>query len=278
MYSAIGSADEVMKTTTTNIKPGKLAGKGFKYFEPMDFSCQGVDANSAAREILHMSLTHSIAVDMVIGLVTGDTVNIRNLIPLTNIEITGAIINNKKTDTEELQSFKTNQMWRTNINYTQDYRLIDEKLYKIFVCKDDVCIFKEFIINVIEKRDNKYGVLILPGTQCGNFILSILRSLGNLYNRYDNPRNNEETLIRHDDDSDYAINLIKKYPMHHHVYLWCKNIEFIKSKYEYNNIMYTTFKLNNIDIGCPDFVNINTLYSMLNDYLIENYICHNKKC
>jgi hypothetical protein len=86
MYSAIGSADEVMKTTTTNIKPGKLTGKGFKYFEPMDFSCQGVDANSAAREILHMALTHSIAVDMVIGLVTGDTVNMRNLIPVTNAD------------------------------------------------------------------------------------------------------------------------------------------------------------------------------------------------
>ncbi len=86
MYSAIGSADKVMKTTTTNIKHGKLTGKGFKYFEHMDFSCQGVDANSAAREILHMALTHSIAVDMVIGFVTGDTVNMRNLLLVTNTD------------------------------------------------------------------------------------------------------------------------------------------------------------------------------------------------
>lgn len=79
VYSEIGSADRIIQTTTTNIKQGKHTTKGFKYFEPMDFSCQGVDANSAAREILHMSQTHSIDVDLAIKLVTGDTVNIRNI-------------------------------------------------------------------------------------------------------------------------------------------------------------------------------------------------------
>jgi hypothetical protein len=112
MYSAIGSADEVIKTTTTNIKPGKLTGKGFKYFEPMDFSCQGVDANSAAREILHMSLTHSIAVDMVIGLVTGDVVNMRNT---PKSELTESIVNNK-TEIQEIETAVTKLMSIDEIN------------------------------------------------------------------------------------------------------------------------------------------------------------------
>ena len=128
--------------------------------------------------------------------------------------------------------------WRTNVNHTS-YEFIDEFLSNVFVNKQDVNMFKEYIINILDNKENHYGVLIIPGFTSGDILLDILRNLGNggVYNRYDNPRTVEERLIRH--DGDYSINVIKANQNCHHVYLWCKDITNIKSSYEKNKIRYT---------------------------------------
>jgi|LakMenE01Jun11ns_1017448.scaffolds.fasta_scaffold9826155_1 hypothetical protein len=134
----------------------------------------------------------------------------------------------------EPQSVNT---WRTHINHTS-YEFIDEFLLNIFVNKEDVNMFKEYIINILDNKENHYGVLIIPGFTNGDILLDILRlCLGDYYNRYNNPRNAKERLIRH--DGDYSIKVIKENQNCHHVYLWCKNITNIKEKYEKNKIRYT---------------------------------------
>lgn len=135
----------------------------------------------------------------------------------------------------EPQSVNT---WRTNINHTS-YEFIDEFLSNIFVNKEDVNMFKEYIINILDNKDNHYGVLIIPGFTNGDVLLDILRlCLGDYYNRYDNPRNAKERLIRH--DGDYSIKVIKENQNCHHVYLWCRDVTNIKANYEKNKIRYTS--------------------------------------
>lgn len=128
--------------------------------------------------------------------------------------------------------------WRNNVNYTS-YEFIDKFLSNVFVNKEDVNMFKEYIINILDNKDNHYGVLIIPGFRNGDVLLYILRlCLEDYYNRYDNPRNAKERLIRH--DGDYSIKVIKENQNCHHVYLWCRNVTNIKTKYEKNNIRYTS--------------------------------------
>ena len=189
------------------------------------------------------------------------------------------IIDNYNTENYELlepatkditiQKLKT---WRTVINH-MSYDFIDEFFSNIFVNKEDITMFKEYIINILDNVENHYGVLIIPGFESGDILLDILRQLGDYYNRYDNPRDTMERLIRH--DGDCSIKIIKENQHCHHVYLWCKDITDIKSSYKKNKINYTVCNIkdeggwmNRYDdykLSCGwrnDFI-----FSMLIDYL-----------
>lgn len=147
-------------------------------------------------------------------------------------------------DTENYVSIETkntntliSNTWRNNIKY-EPYEFIDEFLQNIFVNHEDINMFKEYIINILDNRENHYGVLIIPGSTNGDILLDILRRcLGDYYNRYDNPRNMKERLIRH--DGDYSINIIKENQNCHHVFLWHRNVTNIKLSYEKNKLRYT---------------------------------------
>jgi hypothetical protein len=154
--------------------------------------------------------------------------------------------------------------WRNNINHTS-YEFIDEFLSNVFVNKEDINIFKEYIINILDNKENRYGVLIIPGFENGDILLDILRKLSDYYNRYDNPRDAKERLIRH--DGTYSIKVIKENQNCHHVYLWCIDITNIKSVYEKNKIRYT---LCNIKDEPKYYIRSkltkDAIFSMLNDY------------
>ena len=157
--------------------------------------------------------------------------------------------------------------WRNNINHTS-YEFIDEFLSNVFLNKEDINMFKEYIINILDNKENHYGVLIIPGFTNGDIILDILRNLGNgsVYNRYDNPRTAEERLIRH--DGDYSIKVIKKNQNCHHVYLWCMDITNIKLSYEKNRIKYTVCNIKDeLEYDIRRKLTKDAIFSMLNDYL-----------
>lgn len=196
---------------------------------------------------------------------------------IDNYESENCVINETKLKTiNEEQQIRT---WRDNIIYTS-YDFISDLLTTIFVNNEDANMFKEYIINILDNKENQYGVLIIPGFTSGDILLDILRNLGNgdIYNRYDNPRTTEERLIRHDGDN--SINVIKDNQNCHHVYLWCRDIENIKSSYEKNKIRYTVcnikreengFLMSKYDINKRDCINIkHAIFSMLNDYLMTN--------
>lgn len=164
------------------------------------------------------------------------------------------------------------QTWRNNITPIS-YEPINEILSAIFLNKEDENAFKDYIINILDNKPNNYGVLIIPGFETGDILLDILRELGDFYNRYTNPRNAKERLIRHDGDN--SINVIEKNQNCHHVYLWCKNTTNIKSSYDKNKIKYTVLDIKNENglmdkyrrykISCG-YKN-KFIFSMLNDYL-----------
>lgn len=183
---------------------------------------------------------------------------------------------------EELQKIKT---WRDNFNNTP-YECINDLFTTIFVNEEDANMFKEYIINILDNKENHYGVLIIPGFRGGDILLDILRNLGQygdtrIYNRYDNPRNTKERLIRHDGDN--SIKVIKENQNCHHVYLWCRDITNIKSIYEKNKIRYTVCNIkieeNNKLINiyhnyerAIDYKIKDAIFTMLNDYLITKHL------
>jgi len=155
--------------------------------------------------------------------------------------------------------------WRNNINHTS-YEFIDEFLSNVFVNKEDINMFKEYIINILDNKENHYGVLIIPGFKNGDILLDILRNLDDYYNRYDNPRNAKERLIRH--DGNYSIKVIKENQNCHHVYLWCKDITNIKSDYEKNKIRYTLCNIKDEpEYDIRSKLTKDAIFSMLNDYV-----------
>lgn len=162
-------------------------------------------------------------------------------------------------------------LWRNYVNY-MSYEFIDKLLTNIFVNLEDVNTFKEYIINILDNKENKYGVLIIPDCESGELLLDILRKLGKYYNRYDNPRNSIERLIRH--DGAYSINIIKQNQNCHHVYLGSNNITNIKLSYEMRKIRYTVCYIKDepgwrrkYDDYLTNFNWSNDwLFSMLNDY------------
>lgn len=180
------------------------------------------------------------------------------------------IIDNYKTenhmliDTSKDITIPILSTWRNNINHTS-YKFIDEFLSNVFVNKEDINMFKEYIINILDNKENHYGVLIIPGFKNGDIILDILRKLGDYYNRYDNPRDAKERLIRH--DGDYSIKVIKENQNCHHVYLWCIDITNIKSVYEKNKIRYTLCNIKDEpEYYIESKLTKDAIFSMLNDY------------
>ena len=157
--------------------------------------------------------------------------------------------------------------WRNNINHTS-YEFIDEFLSNVFVNKEDINMFKEYIINILDNKENYYGVLIIPGFRNGDILLDILRKLGHYYNRYTNRRTTKERLIRHDDIGNYAIKVIKENQNCHHVYLWRKDVTGVKETYEKNKIRYTLCNIKNEPTYNIDSeVTEDAIFSMLNDYV-----------
>jgi hypothetical protein len=127
--------------------------------------------------------------------------------------------------------------WRNNIKDVP-YEFIHDFLLNVFINNEDINMFKNYIINILDNKENKYGVLIIPGSTNGDILLDILRKcLGDYYNRYNNPRDTKERLIRHDGEN--SINVIKENQNCHHVYLWCRDIKNIKSVYQKNKLRYT---------------------------------------
>lgn len=166
--------------------------------------------------------------------------------------------------------------WRTNINHTS-YEFIDEFLSNVFVNKEGVNMFKEYIINILDNKENHYGVLIIPGFVNGDCLLDILRQcLGDYYNRYDNSRDAKERLIRHDGDN--SIKVIKKNQHCHHVYLWNIDVTNMKTFYEKNKIGYTLcdicdtqhFLKYRKDCGYNKEFPKDAVFSMLNNYFEKN--------
>ena len=158
--------------------------------------------------------------------------------------------------------------WRNNIKHTP-YEFIDEFLSNIFVNKEDINMFKEYIINILDNKENHYGVLIIPGNRNGDKLLHILRRLGDYYNRYTNSRNAKERLIRHDDEC--SIKQIKENQNCHHVYLWCRDITNIKLHYEKNKLRYTVCDIKNEHEywdGDGFYISLtqDAIFSMLNNY------------
>lgn len=162
--------------------------------------------------------------------------------------------------------------WRNNVNHTS-YEFIDEFLSNVFVNKKDVNMFKEYIINILDNKENHYGVLIIPGFTNGDILLDILRlclSLNNYYNRYDNPRNAKERLIRFDDIGKYSIKVIKENQNCHHVYLWRKDVTDIKATYEKKKIRYTLCDINDSNQEYDEFrrkLTEDAIFSMLINYV-----------
>lgn len=162
--------------------------------------------------------------------------------------------------------------WRNNMKHTS-YEFIDKLLLSIFNNLENVNAFKEYMISILNNTENKYGVLIIPDCENGELVLDILRKLGKYYNRYDNPRNSTERLIRH--DGDYSIDVIKENQNCHHVYLGSPNIINIKLSYEKHKIRYTICYIKNEPKLRNEYDHYlskcewksDWLFSMLNDYL-----------
>lgn len=169
--------------------------------------------------------------------------------------------------------------WRDNFNNTS-YECINKLFTTIFVNEEDANMFKEYIINILDNKENHYGVLIIPGFTGGDILLDILRNLGqngdtDIYNRYTNPRNAKERLIRHDGDN--SIKIIKENQNCHHVYLWCRDITNIKSSYEKNKIRYTVCNIKREENAhlMPVYLGYkhanykikDAIFTMLNDYI-----------
>jgi hypothetical protein len=124
---------------------------------------------------------------------------------------------------------------------------VSDFLSKVFVSSEDANLFKKYILNILEHKENKYGVLVIPGNTAGDALMYILRnSLGKYYNRYDSPRTGKERLIRHDDVESKSLNVIKENPSCHHVYNWCKDVTDILNTYEREKIQYTVCNINAI--------------------------------
>jgi hypothetical protein len=171
----------------------------------------------------------------------------------------------KETKSTTTQVLNT---WRNNIEY-EPYEFIDDFLSNIFVNQEDINVFKEYLINILDNKENHYGVLIIPGSTNGDILLDILRTcLGDYYNRYDNRRNTKERLIRH--DGDYSIKVIKENQNCHHVYLWCRDITNIKLSYEKNKLRYTLCNIKDEREYCANYdirkkLTKNVIISMLNN-------------
>jgi len=172
----------------------------------------------------------------------------------------------KETKSTTTQVLNT---WRNNFEY-EPYDFIDDFLSNIFVNQEDINVFKEYLINILDNKENHYGVLIIHGSTNGDILLDILRTcFGDYYNRYDNPRNTKERLIRH--DGDYSIKVIKANQNCHHVYLWCRDITNIKLSYEKNKLRYTLCNIKDEREYCANYDDIrrkltkNSIISMLNN-------------
>ena len=124
--------------------------------------------------------------------------------------------------------------------------LVFEFFSKVFSSHEDASIFKEYILNILENKENKYGVLVIPGTRTGDALINILREcLGEYYNSYDPSRNIKERLIRYDDEGMKALTIIKGNLNLHHVYNWREDVNDIIKTYKNNNIRYTICNINN---------------------------------
>ena len=200
------------------------------------------------------------------------------------IENNNIVNNSIHTDTKIYEIKKINaREWQNNITY-MDYKFITKLLLDICINEETINMFKEYIINILDKSDNKYGVLIIPGYYNGDVLLDILRQIfqddgSGIYNRYDNPRNARERLLRHDDIGERAIQVIKANQNCHHVYLWRDDITEVKAIYEKNKIRYTICNIINDTSQKLQHLNEsykyslkkndyrNQILSMLNDYL-----------
>jgi hypothetical protein len=176
----------------------------------------------------------------------------------------------KSTSTQSTSTQILNT-WRNDIK-EEPYEFIDEFLSNIFVNQKDINMFKNYLINILDNKKNYYGVLIILGSKNGDVLLDILRkSLDNYYNRYDNPRNITERLIRHDSVCDYSIKVIKENKNCHHVYLWRIDVTNIKLSYEKNNLKYTLCDIKDEYEYCVNYDDIrrkltkNAILSMLNN-------------
>ena len=124
--------------------------------------------------------------------------------------------------------------------------LVNEFFSKVFISQEDVNLFREYILNIMDKKINKYGVFVIPGSRTGDALIHILReSLQEYYNRYDNSRNGKERIIRYDDEGIKALKVIKENINCYHVYNWRADITNIIKTYKKNNIRYTICNINN---------------------------------
>jgi len=137
-------------------------------------------------------------------------------------------------------------------NLNEEY--LNEYFSKCFASTKDANMFKDYMIDVLENKPNKYGVFVLQGH--ADDLLDILRSTfekGNIYNRWDNPRDSNERLIRHDDIGVRALKLIKNTPSYYHVYLWRLDISDVIKTYKKNNIPYTVCNSINCNGSTPRY-------------------------
>ena len=72
----IKDVQQIINNTTLNIKIGHITGKGYRYNKELNISIQGVDANTAMKEIINQCNLNDIALELIIKLDNGEMVNI----------------------------------------------------------------------------------------------------------------------------------------------------------------------------------------------------------
>jgi hypothetical protein len=76
IYEYINNKDLIIENTLLNTKSGKYTLDGYSYFEKLDFSLQGCDANKSIKEIIHMCKLSNIKIKLKIKLENNKIINL----------------------------------------------------------------------------------------------------------------------------------------------------------------------------------------------------------
>jgi len=71
IYDMVGNTEDIIKNTILNIKEGKKNDKGFSYYENLNISVQGADANKTIKEIINQCVKKKIRILLQIELNDG---------------------------------------------------------------------------------------------------------------------------------------------------------------------------------------------------------------